>query len=290
MKLKVTTSSGGSTYYRLWIEGAPMILLTFLNSEGFSRGYDIDSLRVNKAALSDIERALYDKWDGKFASQLEAVHDEDSSERYARYFISAFSPVFSCAYQVEYNTIVLLWNKLNNFRATCSNSKFDAMLTDLFKEFLSLISDYFGELHRKSFETEKLDLFDDAARIPKTGTFYSRSYSASLNAVALSVELSPQIHYDILDKPKLCEDSDSFYAPHILDDNFKLLMEYYQDMNLEAKNGLWPCAMYITVVEAGVVDSLIQKQADALQYRSTRIEIPEICAETIKLCHLSSVV
>lgn len=288
MLLKVTTSRGGFPHYRLWIEGAPMILLTFLNSEGLSRSYDIDSLRVNKAALTDTERYLYDKWDGKFASQLEKVHDEDSSERYARYFISAFSPVFSCAYEVDYEIIVLLWNKLNNFRATCSHSTFDTKLKELFEEFLSLVSDSFGELHRKSLESEKLDLFDEAKDETKTGAFYTRSYSASMNAVALSVELSSQIHYDISEKPALSDDS--FYAPHILDDNFIMLMEYYQDMNQEARNGLWPSAMYVTIVETGVVDSLMQKKAEAEQYRSTRIEIPDICAETIKLCHLTNAV
>lgn len=289
MILKVTTSSGGFPHYRLWIEGAPMILLTILNSEGLSRSYDIDSLRVNISALSPIELSLYKKWDGKFATQLEKVHDEESSELYARYFISAFSPVFSCAYSVDYDVIVLLWNKLNNFKGSCSNSCFNNSLKILFDEFLSLLSENFGELKRYSLESEELDLFEETSEaVAKSGSFYSRSYSASLNAIGLSVELCPSIHYDISEAPNPQEDM--FYAPHILDDDFHLLLEYYQDMAYEARNGLWPSAMYVTVIETGIVESLMQKTADAQQYRSTRIEIPELCAATIKLCRLSRAV
>ena len=284
MKLKVITSKG-TCKHRLWIEGAPILLLTILNSEGFSRGYEIDSLRVNEEALSPIEHTLYKKWDGKFAAQLEKVRGEDLSELYARYFISVFSPVFSCSYVVDYDSVVLLWNKMRNYNTSCGKTSFDLQLKALLNEFLTQIESCFEDFdhHFKADSGAKLRLFEDEAEESPRGIFYKRVYSLSLNAVSLSVELDPSTHFDISRTPN--PNDLAFFSPHILDDNFQLLAEYFQDMAYEVNNDLWPCAMNVLIVETGIVDSLVKRSEDAKNYLSTRIEIPELCAATLDAVH-----
>ena len=282
MKSKFFASNKDSGIYRLRIEGAPMMLLAVMNSEGLRHDYDPDSLRVNIGGLSPLERELYKKWDGKFAYQLEKVHGEDSSELYARYFISVFSPVFDCTYSVTYDQLVLFWNKLKNYNASCDDSPFGKKLKEMFTEFMSLLSDYFKDIDSEKRSNEEAGLYlfqheDNSA----VSMFYSRSYTLSLNALALSIDISaPAIRLGIDEAPD--PEERSFFVPHILDDNSALFYEYGHDLLTEAQNDIWSGAMNVSVTETGLRGALATKQTSANSFLSTRIELPDICNETQK--------
>lgn len=282
MDMNVTTSNKVLRLYRLMLRGAPMMLLAFMNSEGLSHDYNPDSLRVNIGGLSPLERELYKKWDGKFSYQLEKVHDEDSSELYARYFISVFSPVFDCCYSVSYDQLVLFWNKMKNYNASCDDSPFGKKLKEMFSEFMALLSGNFEDIDSEKYANEDAGLYllrhEDERTI---SMFYSRSYSLSLNAMALSIDIcAPAISFDIEQAPD--PEENSFVTPHILDDNSQLFYEYEHDVALGAKNGLWFGALKVSIKETGLISALADRSANVRSFLSTQIELPDICDETFK--------
>ena len=287
MKIEVTTSAGEYSSFRLKIEDAPMILMTILNSEGIFREHSIDRVRVNTKALTTTENELFKKWWRIFYRQLTSVGDVSLAGAYARYFVSIFTPAFSGAYQMRFEQLLMLREKLINYLRVRSDSEFDEQLSYVIIEFLDRLSDHFDCIRMRDTTDSRLLLFRDTENTDIFGRFYSHSYTASLNAVDLSIELSPLIRYDISEPdPK----SVYFYVPHLLDDNLMLYMEYLQDMEYEVSNYLWPSAMRVTVTETGMVDSLIQKSTEIFRHTSTRIEIPDLCERTLAACNANCAV
>ncbi len=283
MKLKVTASKGGPCNHQLRIEGAPMILLMVLNSEGLSHSYEIDSLRVNRQSLSPLERELYNKWNGKFDGELEKYGDDESSEYYAMYFISIFSPAFDCTYIASSDEIVDIWNKINNYASSCGKSEFELLLSRLFREFAAWLKGYFGDIlgERSIDHSVKLSLFEkpdfDAS---DPSILYSFGYDLSFNSAILSVEMgSSGICYRVTG---VSNPGDlSFYQPNILESNTMLSFEYLSDLAKEVEEGLWPSALYATIAESGTIEALLEKSSDAQNHPATRIEITNICEDAL---------
>ena len=171
---------------------------------------------------------------------------------------------------------------MKNYNASCDDSPFGKKLKEMFSEFMALLSENFEDIDSEKYVNEDVGLYlfrhEDEHAI---SMFYSRSYSLSLNAMALSIDISaPAISFDIEQAPD--PEENSFVTPPLLDDNSQLFYEYEHDVALGAKNGLWFGALKVSIKETGLISSLADRSANVRSFLSTQIELPAICDETFK--------
>ena len=276
--MKVDLSKPDQAYKcQLHLRDAPMLLLVFLASEGWSMKQDIGSLVVDRAKLSEDEKSYYWKWDGIFESRIIARRFEDTAKLYARLFVSVFTDMFTCDYEVGLDAIVSLWNKCLNLDPPTS-SRFRDRTRRMLRDFADLLVKAIPELeeHRVmgSGPDSRLLLFEKP-RNQGSSLVSERSYSLSLNSFCLLSLLGESVRYAFIEEPD--PNCRMFHIPDILDGCPSLAGEYECDLFKLVSSGHWPLAMTMTGFESAPRDYLAARSLTARKFRATMIdEMPSI--------------
>lgn len=267
----------GHPKYNFAFEGIPKILAMVLNNE---KVYDTSekSARYTKMQPSKEEEKLYEKWidiyekeigkvypkintDGKTEEEIEKLNKKretaitKKAQENARYLISVFTPATNMGHTIDLRQFSYILHCMEEYCESEEDTEFNKLLKPVFKEFISMCSEYKIEGINAKNKERKLSLFAKRSREEEWGENYSVNYLASFAELA-QAQRHRTISYEItlLDKPQ-------YYIPPIIRGK-ELENEWLEDIS--SLRDRFPQGMLVKVNERGTIENFVLKCKERL--------------------------
>ncbi len=263
--------------YNFAFEDIPKILAMVLNNEKVYNTSE-KSGRYTKMKASKEEEKLYEKWLDIFEKEIgkeypevniEGKTEEEAdkiikarnssirkkSQENARNLISVFTPATIMGYSVDLRNLSYILHCMEDFCENEADTEFNKLLKPVFKEFISMCSEYKIEGINAKVKERRLSLFATRDREEEWGENYSVNYLASFPHIAQALRhrtLSYEI--SLLDEPQ-------YYVPPIIKGT-ELEKEWLKDIS--SLKDRFPQGMLVKVNERGTVENFILKCKERL--------------------------
>ena len=252
----------GHVNYNLSLEQVPKILAIILNNEKMYNTSE-KSARYTKMEPNEAEKALYEKWIGKYMKVISERYpsfDEKKIQKLAqenaRYLISVFTPATVMEYTCNFGQLNYIMHFCENYIIDESKcTKFDQKLKEVFKEFLAQMPDLKVEGLDADLKKREFSLFSKRQRKEEFGENYSVNYLASFAELA-QAQRHRTLSYEIsfLDEPM-------YYVPKIIRGT-TLEEEWLED--IRSLEEYFPQGMMVRVNERGTVENFVLKCTERL--------------------------
>ena len=268
-------SVSGHAQYNLVLEGLPKIVAMILNNEHDyetsekSARYtkmdanpeDILDFEVEVPRPTGVEKAIYEKWIGKFTALIHAEYpqiDEKTADKLAkenaRYFLSVFTPATTMGHTLSLRQMNYIVGFCDDFVSVneFADDPFLKRLCPWLKKLCGLLKEIADVDGLRDNKGRQFSLFAKRLRQEEFGENYCTNYYGSFAQLA-QAQRHRTLIYEMM-VPQL--DSCQFFVPPIIQDA-ATRAEYLADMDSLKAN--YPQGMLVHINERGTPENFILK-------------------------------